>query len=914
MKYRGIGDFSNAGQLIMPQYANAAAFPTASGAKSSISFADDTDLLHYSTGAAWVQLANFANDLAALEGLSSTGIAVRTASDTWAQRSIVNANDASSTATLSITNGSGVAGNPTININTSNSSVKLAVFVATTANITLSGLQTVDAVALGGDERVLVRNQSVQSQNGLYIVQSGAWIRATDYNSDTEAALGMLIYVQYGTTNGGKWYKQDTSGSIALGTDAITFSEVFGAGGGGVAGSDTQVQYNNGGVLGGAVDIRYDDSNGNTGFGIAANASYRIYVNGAMRSLGATVASGSGTVTALTSASIHMQNTTGSETWYMGSRDDDGLDLYSTTLSEVFRIYPSSGRFHHNYAFALPSVITPTTISTNQNNYALGDTDQAVHVRLSSSADVDMTGLAGGASGRIVIFTNTGSNAISFLHESASSTTINRFSIGGTGITMEANESVSFYYDGASLRWRCFGKNVTVASGGGTPAGSTGEIQFNKAGAFGANALLYWDNTNTRLGVGAAGPAYTLDVNATDAIRIPVGTTAQRPTTATGLIRHNSSNVVLEYYDGAAWRSVRHDGNTPSGLGSNNYVTYYTGSGTITGSATFQFSGTTASIGTSPNANNRLQLNGTGTGSTTYGLAVHSSTGLSNTLMVRDDSRVGILTSAPIMTLDVQGSGTFGTSSANTTRASRALNVVDSNAVMRIWRYTSTTSSSPSFELIWGNTGDTASTAGNYYWDFFINTTSSTAEAFVVRKRTAGVDQNMMVWNKDNYQLVGPYTGNSVGRGAFYQASGQVTAAGDTQVVYWNLYRSSTSTAYDVLLDGTSLYPDLDTLSATNRVWGISLLVTTAVTARTSGTPVVGDVNVQQLFGYIKKVGGVYTASAITNMATLGDGSLSGVTVTWSAAAGQLAISISRPAGNATYRTVVSVRMCEIGS
>lgn len=912
MKYRGIGDFSNAGQLIMPQYANAAAFPTASGAKSSISFADDTDLLHYSTGAAWVQLANFANDLAALENLSSTGIAVRTTTDTWAQRSIVNSIDPASTASLTITNGSGVSGNPQVNINTSNSSAKLAVFVATTANITLSGLQTIDGVALGGDERVLVKNQTTQSQNGLYVVQSGAWVRATDYNIDSEVALGMLVYVQYGTANAGKWFKQDTAGSIALGTDPITYSQVFGSGGG-VAGSDTQVQYNNGGVLGGAVDIRYDDSNGNTGFGTNANASYRIYVNGAMRSLGATIASGSGVVTGNTAAAVHLQNTSGSETWYLGSRDDDGMNIYSTTLSEVVRIYPTSGMFSHNYAFALPSVISTASIGANQNNYALGDSGQAVHVRVTSTAEYDITGLAGGSSGRIVAFTNVGSWAISFIHESASSTTTNRFSIG-TGFTLESNESCIFYYDGNSLRWRCLGKSPTLTGGGGTPAGSTGEIQFNTSGSFAANSLFFWDNASTRLGVNNGAPSYTLDIGGTNAVRLPVGTDAQRPTGAAGVFRYSSTNTAPEFHDGSNWRVLLHSGNSVTGSGTANYVTYFTGTNVISGDADFQFNGTVASLGQAVNSSNRLSITGTGTGSTTFGLAVHSSAGNSNTLMVRDDSKVGILTSTPIHALDVQGNGTFGTSSANSTRAPRSLNVVDANGVMRIWRYTSTTSNSPAFELIWGNTGDTATTAGNYYWDFYINASSSAAEAFTVRKRTGGTDQVMMVWNKDNYQLVGPYTGNSVGRGAFYQAAGQVSTAGDTQVVTWSLYRSSTSSAYDLLLDGTSAYPDLDTLSATNRVWGIKMLITTMVTAKTSGTPVVGDVYIQEFFGYIKKVGGVYTAGTLNTINSTGDSNLSSLVTTWTAAAGQLAINISRPAGTATYRTVAYIYMCDIGS
>lgn len=54
---------------------------------------------------------------------------------------------------------------------------------------------------------------------------------------------------------------------------------------------------------------------------------------------------------------------------------------------------------------------------------------------------------------------------------------------------------------------------LTAGSGGGTPAGSTGQIQFNDAGAFGADSNLHWDNTNKRLGVGTASPAAPLEVS-----------------------------------------------------------------------------------------------------------------------------------------------------------------------------------------------------------------------------------------------------------------------------------------------------------------------------------------------------------------------------------------------------------------
>jgi len=58
-----------------------------------------------------------------------------------------------------------------------------------------------------------------------------------------------------------------------------------------------------------------------------------------------------------------------------------------------------------------------------------------------------------------------------------------------------------------------FSGNTLNATGGGTPAGSTGEVQFNNAGAFGASSNFNWDNTFSRLGVGTAAPGASLQIN-----------------------------------------------------------------------------------------------------------------------------------------------------------------------------------------------------------------------------------------------------------------------------------------------------------------------------------------------------------------------------------------------------------------
>jgi hypothetical protein len=56
----------------------------------------------------------------------------------------------------------------------------------------------------------------------------------------------------------------------------------------------------------------------------------------------------------------------------------------------------------------------------------------------------------------------------------------------------------------------------SVGGGGGSAAGSTGNVQFNNGGAFAGSNNLFWDNTNGRLGIGTASPAYAAQINYSD--------------------------------------------------------------------------------------------------------------------------------------------------------------------------------------------------------------------------------------------------------------------------------------------------------------------------------------------------------------------------------------------------------------
>lgn len=83
--------------------------------------------------------------------------------------------------------------------------VKASVKAATTGNITLSGTQTIDGVSLSADNRVLVKDQSEASENGIYVVKSGAWTRATDATG-ANLTEGAFTFVEDGTVNQGRGY------------------------------------------------------------------------------------------------------------------------------------------------------------------------------------------------------------------------------------------------------------------------------------------------------------------------------------------------------------------------------------------------------------------------------------------------------------------------------------------------------------------------------------------------------------------------------------------------------------------------------------------------------------------------------------------------------------------------------------
>lgn len=106
--------------------------------------------------------------------------------------------------------------------------IKVSVRAATTANITLSGAQTIDGVSVIAGDRVLVKDQSTGADNGIYVAAAGAWSRSSDADSSLEVNAGMFTFVEEGTVNGDIGYVLATDNPIVLGVTSLVFTAFTG--------------------------------------------------------------------------------------------------------------------------------------------------------------------------------------------------------------------------------------------------------------------------------------------------------------------------------------------------------------------------------------------------------------------------------------------------------------------------------------------------------------------------------------------------------------------------------------------------------------------------------------------------------------------------------------------------------------
>lgn len=133
-------------------------------------------------------------------------------------------------------------------------------------------------------------------------------------------------------------------------------------------------------------------------------------------------------------------------------------DIGFYTGSVLRMLLAATGALSHNNSLQLSAVTSPAQIVANTNNYAPASFSVNTFFRLSSDAARDITGLAGGATGRVILLSNQGAFTITLKVESASSTAANRFTCpGAADYALTTGKSAWLFYDATATRWCVIG-------------------------------------------------------------------------------------------------------------------------------------------------------------------------------------------------------------------------------------------------------------------------------------------------------------------------------------------------------------------------------------------------------------------------------------------------------------------------
>ena len=214
--------------------------------------------------------------------------------------------------------------------------VKNSVRVATTANGTLSSAfangQTVDGITLATGDRILLKDQSTGSENGIYTVNaSGAPTRATDFDADSEVTGGTFFFVEEGTVNADNGFVMTNDGAVTVGTTALTFTQFSGAGQ--VTAGDALTKSGNTlnvGVDNSSIEINSDalrvKASGITNAMLAGSIDLTAKVTGALP-----VGNGGTGLTTIAKGSVLVANSANTLSALDGGGSNDGILTYTAS-------------------------------------------------------------------------------------------------------------------------------------------------------------------------------------------------------------------------------------------------------------------------------------------------------------------------------------------------------------------------------------------------------------------------------------------------------------------------------------------------------------------------------------------------------------------------------------------------------
>ena len=407
---------------------------------------------------------------------------------------------------------------------------------ASTANIDLTtgGLLTIDGVTLLAGDRVLVKNQTTGTQNGVYIAAVGAWSRSADLPVGASAS-SKAITVTSGTANGGSAFAcTNNAPTDVVGTDVLTF-QAFGSAtpSSGNAGS---VQYAGAGsTFASATNTQF--SYADAGSNVSATSTLTVgAVSGqgsaTFQLVGSTssLASAAGSAIQITGGAGGSNGAGGALALTAGAGTGSGVGGALSVISGDGGATGASGALSLATGSAAGAASGAVTIGSGTGVTSSG----AVTLSTGASATAGTitiqpaagTAAGAGAGGNLVLAT---SNASATANAGSISITSGNGATGNAGnITLTAGTSsggtaglISLVQNGVTYKWPTvlaaptLGQilSVSAVSGSiatlgwasasaGTPAGVTTEMQFNNAGSFGAASTLSGGKTTFTYTVG----------------------------------------------------------------------------------------------------------------------------------------------------------------------------------------------------------------------------------------------------------------------------------------------------------------------------------------------------------------------------------------------------------------------------
>ena len=373
---------------------------------------------------------------------------------------------------------------------------KAAVIAATTANITLSGLQTIDGYTTLAGDRILVKNQSLSQNNGIYIASASAWTRSLDMDVWAEVPSAYM-FVMEGTTQADTSWVCTSDPGGTLGVTPITFVQ-FGSAGAYTAGTGLTLSGN-----------QFSITNIGTAGTYGSASAVPVFVTNAQ-----------GQVTSVTNTSISIANTQVSGLGTMSTQNAGSVAITGGTINGVTIGGSTAG------------AITGTTITANTqfSGAGTGLTGTAAGLSIGGNAATATSATSAGSVTNSVTFNTSGAGGTSpityngSVAQTISYNTIGAPSTTGTGATGTWGISISgnaatvtngLYstgsYSNPSWLTSILGSIVSGAVATATTAtnvagGATGSLLY-QSGA-GATTSLALGTTNYVLTAGASAPQY----------------------------------------------------------------------------------------------------------------------------------------------------------------------------------------------------------------------------------------------------------------------------------------------------------------------------------------------------------------------------------------------------------------------